>query len=245
VSGQITGTFFPHGNQDTNFVINEKLNSQFHQIKMTRRKKIISASVIALITIGLASWGPIMSNVEKPDYTVTVSKNNIEIREYSPMITASVRVSGERKEAIRKGFRLVADYIFGNNTTNTKIAMTAPVQQQENQKIDMTAPVQQQLDGGAWEISFVMPKEYSIDTLPTPSNPEVTLLELASKKFLVIKFSGRNTDSNVEEYTTQLEKFALDNFIKTVGLPKYAFYNPPWTLPFLRRNEVMLEIASQ
>ena len=210
---------------------------------MTRRKKIITASVIVLITIGLASWGPIMSNVEKPDYTVTLTEKNIEIREYSPMITASVRVSGERKEAIRKGFRLVADYIFGNNAINTKIAMTAPVEQRESQKIAMTAPVQQQRDGQSWEISFVMPKEHSIDTLPTPKNSEVTLSEIASKQFVVIKFSGRNTDSNIEEYTNQLEKFAVDNSIQTIGSPKYAFYNPPWTLPFLRRNEVMLELA--
>jgi hypothetical protein len=210
---------------------------------MTRRKKIITASVIVLITIGLASWGPIMSNVEKPDYNVTLTEKNIEIREYSPMITASVRVSGERKEAIRKGFRLVADYIFGNNAINTKIAMTAPVEQRESQKIAMTAPVQQQRDGQSWEISFVMPKEHSIDTLPTPKNSEVTLSEIASKQFVVIKFSGRNTDSNIEEYTNQLEKFAIDNSIQTIGSPKYAFYNPPWTLPFLRRNEVMLELA--
>ena len=210
---------------------------------MTRRRKIIVVSVIVLITIGLASWGPIMSNVEKPDYVVTLSKNNIEIREYKPMITASVRVSGERKEAIRKGFRLVADYIFGNNAISTKIAMTAPVEQRESQKIAMTAPVQQQLDGQSWEISFVMPKEYSINTLPTPKNSEVTLAEIASKQFVVIKFSGRNTDSNIEQYTTRLEKFAVDNSIQTIGSPKYAFYNPPWTLPFLRRNEVMLELA--
>jgi len=210
---------------------------------MTRRRKIIVVSVIVLITIGLASWGPIMSNVEKPDYVVTLSKNNIEIREYKPMITASVRVSGERKEAIRKGFRLVADYIFGNNAISTKIAMTAPVEQRESQKIAMTAPVQQQLDGQSWEISFVMPKEYSINTLPTPKNSEVTLAEIASKQFVVIKFSGRNTDSNIEDYTNQLEKFAADNSIQTIGSPKYAFYNPPWTLPFLRRNEVMLELA--
>lgn len=212
---------------------------------MTRRRKIIVVSVIVLITIGLASWGPIMSNVEKPDYVVTLSKNNIEIREYKPMITASVRVSGERKEAIRKGFRLVADYIFGNNAISTKIAMTAPVEQRESQKIAMTAPVQQQLDGQSWEISFVMPKEYSINTLPTPKNSEVTLAEIASKQFVVIKFSGRNTDSNIEQYTTRLEKFAVDNSLQTIGSPKYAFYNPPWTLPFLRRNEVMLELTPQ
>ena len=198
---------------------------------MTRRKKIITASVIVLITIGLACWGPIMSNVETPDYIVTLNEKNIEIREYSPMITASVRGSGERKEAIRKGFRLVADYIFGNNAINTKIAMTAPVQQQR--------------DGQSWEISFVMPKEHSIDTLPTPKNSEVTLSEVASKQFVVIKFSGRNTDSNIEQYTTRLEKFAFDNSLQTTGSPKYAFYNPPWTLPFLRRNEVMLELTPQ
>ncbi len=200
-------------------------------------------SIIALILIvgGLLA-GPVMSNVEKPDYKVIQTERNIEIRQYEPMIIAEVEVDGKREDAIREGFRLIADYIFGNNTVQRDIAMTAPVQQQESQKIAMTAPVQQQSTGRSWQISFVMPSKYSMETLPEPKNDRVRLKEIMTKKFVVIKFSGTNSNENVTEHENQLMKYIESNQIKIIDSPKYAFYNAPWTLPFMRRNEVMIEI---
>ena len=200
-------------------------------------------SIIALILIvgGLLA-GPVMSNVEKPDYKVIQTERNIEIRQYEPMIIAEVEVDGKREDAIREGFRLIADYIFGNNTVQRDIAMTAPVQQQESQKIAMTAPVQQQSTGRSWQISFVMPSKYSMETLPEPKNDRVRLKEIMTKKFVVIKFSGINSNENVTEHENQLMNYIEANQIKIIDSPKYAFYNAPWTLPFMRRNEVMIEI---
>ena len=200
-------------------------------------------SIIALILIvgGLLA-GPVMSNVEKPDYKVIQTERNIEIRQYEPMIIAEVEVDGKREDAIREGFRLIADYIFGNNTVKRDIAMTAPVQQQESQKIAMTAPVQQQSTGRSWQISFVMPSKYSMETLPEPKNDRVRLKEIMTKKFVVIKFSGTNSNENVTEHENQLMNYIEANQIKIIDSPKYAFYNAPWTLPFMRRNEVMIEI---
>jgi effector-binding domain-containing protein len=200
-------------------------------------------SIIALILIvgGLLA-GPVMSNVEKPDYKVIQTERNIEIRQYEPMIIAEVEVDGKREDAIREGFRLIADYIFGNNTVQRDIAMTAPVQQQESQKIAMTAPVQQQSTGRSWQISFVMPSKYSMETLPEPKNDRVRLKEIMTKKFVVIKFSGTNSNENVTEHENQLMNYIEANQIKIIDSPKYAFYNAPWTLPFMRRNEVMIEI---
>ena len=200
-------------------------------------------SIIALILIvgGLLA-GPVMSNVEKPDYKVIQTEHNIEIRQYEPMIIAEVEVDGKREDAIREGFRLIADYIFGNNTVQRDIAMTAPVQQQESQKIAMTAPVQQQSTGRSWQISFVMPSKYSMETLPEPKNDRVRLKEIMTKKFVVIKFSGTNSNENVTEHENQLMNYIEANQIKIIDSPKYAFYNAPWTLPFMRRNEVMIEI---
>ncbi len=200
-------------------------------------------SIIALILIvgGLLA-GPVMSNVEKPDYKVIQTERNIEIRQYEPMIIAEVEVDGKREDAIREGFRLIADYIFGNNTVQRDIAMTAPVQQQESQKIAMTAPVQQQSTGRSWQISFVMPSKYSMETLPEPKNDRVRLKEIMTKKYVVIKFSGTNSNENVTEHENQLMKYIESNQIKIIDSPKYAFYNAPWTLPFMRRNEVMIEI---
>ena len=207
-----------------------------------KKKWTMITSIIALILIVGVLAGPVMSNVEKPDYKVIQSEQNIEIRQYEPMIIAEVEVDGKREDAIRDGFRLLADYIFGNNTVQQVISMTAPVQQKENQKIAMTAPVQQQSMGKSWRMSFVMPSKYRLDSLPVPNNNRVRLKEILTKKFVVIEFSGTNSNENVTEHENQLMNYIEENQIKINDSPKYAFYNPPWSLPFLRRNEVMIEI---
>ena len=199
-------------------------------------------SIIALFLIVGILAGPVMSNLEKPGYKVIQTEQNIEIRQYEHMIIEEVEVDGKREDAIRDGFRLIADYIFGNNTVQRDIAMTAPVQQQESQKIAMTAPVQQQSTGRSWQISFVMPSKYSMETLPEPKNDRVHLKEILTKKFVVIEFSGTNSNENVTEHENQLMNYTEANQIKIIGSPKYAFYNAPWTLPFMRLNEVMIEI---
>ena len=205
-----------------------------------KKKWTMITSIIALILIVGVLTGPVMSNVEKPDYKVIQSEQNIEIRQYEPMIIAEVEVDGKREDAIRDGFRLIADYIFGNNTVEQNISMTAPVQQKE--KIAMTSPVQQQLAGKSWQISFVMPSEYSMESLPVPNNNRVRLKEILAKKFVVIEFSGSNSNENVIGHENQLMKYIKANQINIIGSPKYAFYNAPLTLPLLRRNEVMIEI---
>ena len=197
-------------------------------------------SIIALFLIVGVLAGPVISNVEKPDYKIIQSEQNIEIRQYEPMIIAEVEVDGKREDAIRDGFRLIADYIFGNNTVEQNISMTAPVQQKE--KIAMTSPVQQQLAGKSWQISFVMPSKYNMDSLPVPNNNRVRLKEILTKKFVVIEFSGPNSNENVIGHENQLMKYIKANQINIIGSPKYAFYNAPLTLPLLRRNEVMIEI---
>jgi len=210
-----------------------------------KKKWTMITSIIALILIVGVLAGPVMSDVEKPDYKVIQSEQNIEIRQYEPMIIAEVEVDGKREDAIGDGFRLLADYIFGNNTVQQVISMTAPVQQKENQKIEMTAPVQQQSTGKSWRMSFVMPSKYSMDSLPVPNNNRVRLKEILTKKFVVIEFSGTNSNENVIEHENQLMNYIEANQIKINGSPKYAFYNAPWTLPFMRRNEVMIEINQQ
>ena len=210
-----------------------------------KKKWTMITSIIALILIVGVLAGPVMSDVEKPDYEVIQSVQNIEIRQYEPMIIAEVEVDGKREDAIGDGFRLLADYIFGNNTVQQVISMTAPVQQKENQKIAMTAPVQQQSAGKSWRMSFVMPSKYSMDSLPVPNNNRVRLKEILTKKFIVIEFSGTNSNENVTEHENQLMNYIEANQIKINDSPKYAFYNPPWSLPFLRRNEVMIEINQQ
>ncbi len=200
------------------------------------------AAIIGIILIGAVAVGPVMSDVETPNYEVVTAESNIEVRRYDPMIIAEVQINGPREGSIGDGFRLLADYLFGNNIVQQDIAMTAPVQQQESTKIAMTAPVQQQQEDDAWQVSFVMPSEYSMDTLPTPVNDRVTLKEVPAKQFVVITFSGTNSDQNVKEHEEKLMEYIQSQNLSVTGSPKYAFYNPPWTLPPMRRNEVMIEI---
>ena len=205
----------------------------------------MTAAIIGIALIGAVAAGPIMSDVETPNYEIVESQANIEIRQYKPMIIAEVQMDGERKDAIGDGFRFLADYIFGNNAIEQNIAMTAPVQQQKSTKIAMTAPVQQQSTGDAWQVSFVMPAEYSMQTLPKPANDRVTLTEIPAKQFVAIRFSGMNSEDNLKEHEQKLMEYVKTNNLSVTGSPKYAFYNPPWTLPFMRRNEVMIEIEQQ
>ncbi|MEZ5854462.1 MAG: heme-binding protein [Hyphomicrobiaceae bacterium] len=185
-----------------------------------------------------------MSQVEQSDYQVIKTAGAIEVRKYDPMIAAEAEVKGERQAAISEGFRLIAAYIFGENKPNAKIAMTAPVQQQSKQKIAMTAPVTQQSSNGVWSVRFIMPKKWSLETLPAPTDNRVKLIPIPAKRMVAITFSGTANDDLLASKTQELKKFVADQKLAVTGEPLLAFYNPPWTLPFLRRNEVMLELAA-
>ena len=185
--------------------------------------------VVGLAALGGVLWGPIVSNVEQAKYTVAEKYGDIEIRDYAPMIVAEAETKGDQREAIQSGFRIIADYIFGNNLAAQKVAMTAPVTQQG--------------DGNTWKVRFVMPSSYRLETLPKPKNEGVKLKKVAAKRFAVIRFSGIGKGDNLDKHTEILQAFVKERKLKTLSAPTYAFFNPPWTLPFLRRNEVMVEIA--
>ena len=159
------------------------------------------------------------------------------------MIAAESEVKGERKAAIQEGFRLIAAYIFGANKPNAKIAMTAPVQQQSAQKIAMTAPVTQQTDGSSWTVRFIMPSGWTMQSLPVPNDPRVTLKPVSAKRMVAIRFSGTANDDLIQAKTDELRKYAAEHKLSTIGEPLLAFYNPPWTLPIFRRNEIMFELV--
>lgn len=184
--------------------------------------------------------------LEEPAYQVIETKGEMELRSYEPMIVAEVWVDGEKNEATSRGFRLIAEYIFGGNTSQSgaeqKIAMTAPVTiaEETSEKISMTAPVTAQKEGELWRIHFVMPSEYSMDTLPRPNNERVNLREVAAGNYAAIRFSGLTGEKKVAEKTAELIKWMEANDLQPKAEPELARYNPPWTLPFMRRNEVLI-----
>ena len=183
---------------------------------------------------------------EEPDFTLIYKEKSFEIREYAPRIIAQVKINGNFDEASSTGFRGLADFIFGNNSINNeskKISMTAPVIAEPTSKqIPMTAPVLAEEEENQWFISFVMPKEYSLQTLPKPNNSEITLTNLPKEKFAVIIFSGLVRESSYDEKIILLNNFIKKKKLKTLGSVQIARYNPPWTLPFFRRNELMIKV---
>lgn len=183
--------------------------------------------------------------IDEPSYTVLEKSGDFELRAYDPMIIAETLVSGEMDSASNQGFRLIAGYIFGKNSARSgeaeKISMTAPVTMQAvPEKIDMTTPVTTEKVGEQWRVHFVMPSEYTMDTLPVPDNPAVTLREIPGAHYAVLRFSGLVSEKKRAAKITELQEWVRERDITTAGSPELARYNPPWTLPFLRRNEVMI-----
>lgn len=182
---------------------------------------------------------------EEPSFTVSLAKGDFEVREYPALVVAEVSVTGDRKQAASDGFRLLAGYIFGGNTTKQKITMTAPVMQAgaRGEKIAMTAPVLQSGDDGNWVIRFIMPRGSTLETLPQPNNPKVHLHAIAPERMAVVRFSGLARRDALAAKTDELWGFIKANHLEANGLPSLAQYDPPWTLWFLRRNELMIPIA--
>jgi hypothetical protein len=191
--------------------------------------------------------------IEEPKYEVRTSQAHFELRHYAPTLIAQTIVDGDMDEASNKGFRLIADFIFGNNLAANseqaaKIAMTAPVTvEPQSSKIAMTAPVTIEPQLGSaqqWRVHFVMPNQYTLANIPKPKNSAVTLHELPSKYFVVHRYSGFNTVARVQEKTDEALAWAKQQSLKVVGTPQLSRYDPPWTLPMFRRNEIMVEVAA-
>ncbi|MGM8908735.1 SOUL family heme-binding protein [Psychrobacter sp. 1U1] len=190
--------------------------------------------------------------VEEPDYTILLKADNFELRRYDKQLVAQTWVTGDQNDASREGFKVLADYIFGSNTASdgksSKISMTAPVTMEpksnqdngESQKIAMTAPVSMQRDDGKWRVQFTMPSQYTIQTLPKPNNPNIEIKEVPVQNYGVIKFSGLAGTDKVAKKTEELQSWMQSQNLNIMSTPQIARYNPPWTLPFMRRNEVMI-----
>ncbi|TAA48356.1 SOUL family heme-binding protein [Corallincola spongiicola] len=182
---------------------------------------------------------------EEPKYTVLETSETFELRAYAPMIIAETLVDGQMDDASSAGFKAIANYIFGNNTAPSgkaeEISMTAPVAMAAgSENINMTAPVTMQSVDSKWRVHFVMPSEYTMATLPKPNNPAVKIRQIPPTNYAVIQFSGFTGEEKVASQTTQLLEWMKTKGITPRGTPQLARYNPPWTLPFLRRNEVMI-----
>jgi effector-binding domain-containing protein len=189
-------------------------------------------------------WGYFSSRVEQMNYIVTKKMQGYEIREYPSHIVAQANIKGTYDEALSLGFRVVAGYIFGGNTKKENISMTAPVTSQKeiSEKISMTAPVLATMQGDSHLISFGMPSSYTLETLPLPSDPRVKIVSVPAKEFAVLRFSSPRSQARSKVMESRLLGYLERDGIMHTGSPIYAGYNPPWTPPWMIRNEIMVEI---
>lgn len=204
----------------------------------------IFGGVILLLALWALGSYLTIRNLEEPTYTVIEKRDGYEIRQYEPYIQAETTVTNNNESGLNEGFRVVADYIFGNNTSQSKIAMTAPVLEGEvSEKIAMTVPV---LDGTSKTnertVAFVLPSEYTLESLPTPNNDAVRITSVAAQTVAARTFSWYGTPSRVANQKATLQTLLDRDDITTVGAPQAAFYNPPLSMPLLLRNEILIPI---
>lgn len=198
---------------------------------------------ILLCLIGLIMAAPAANAVEEPQWTLVYEDGAFSIRDYAPTVVAETHVSGERGAAINAGFRRLARFIFGGNEPNREIAMTAPVAQRpEGERIAMTAPVSQVASNEGWVVTFYMPPGSRLEDMPRPLDDSVVLREEAARRVAVLRFSGLATQSNLARHADELRQRVEGRGEVASGDVSYAFYNPPWILPWARRNEVMIAL---
>ncbi len=206
-------------------------------------KVFVVLLVLAGILFVWIVFGYFSSRVAEPAYTQVIKKHGYEIRDYSAYIEARVKVSGSYKQGQNAGFRILAGYIFGGNTSKTPVAMTAPVIEQKSQSIAMTAPViSTPTEGDTRIISFIMPAEYTIDTLPVPNDKRIEIVSVPMHKSAVLSYTWNVTDKIVAEKTAELLAQLKQDGVTIVGTPRSARYNPPWTAPFMLRNEIIVDV---
>jgi effector-binding domain-containing protein len=199
-------------------------------------------------------------SIEEAKYQVVTKDGKFEIRDYAPQILAEIVVAADLEQAGNKAFRTLFRYISGANRSRDKIAMTAPVsqesssqkiemsapvsQQPSNQKIKMTAPVGQQPAQNQWAVSFTMPASYTMETLPQPDDPKITLRQVPARRMAAVRYSGFWSEKKYQRNKKELEAWMRAKGLNIAGDPVWARYNPPFTLWFLRRNEILFPTAA-
>lgn len=207
--------------------------------QLTSAATQVAESVLGIVGIRVGT--------EEPPYDAEPLAEGLEIRRYRPRIAAETTVEAPEEQARSEGFRRVARYIFGGNTGSQKIAMTAPVSQSSSRgtKIEMTAPVSRTGDGeNGWVIRFFMPSKWTMSTLPVPDDDRVRLVEVPAETVAVLRFTGDRGQAAVAARSAELLDALRDEGIEATGEPQAWFYDPPWTVPFRRRNEVVVSIST-
>jgi hypothetical protein len=216
--------------------------------KQTARSNLptrLSLLAIALILQGCSLFG--IRSTEGAAYSVLQKQGDYELRQYESLVVASTLVDSDFDEAGKQAFGRLFNYISGDNKAGTEIAMTAPVIATENEstggeEIAMTAPVPSERLGQGWRFSFVLPAGYTLEKAPLPTDERVSLAQISSRKVASLQYSGSWNQARFDTNAELLLQWIEAQQLKPESLPRVAGYDPPWTLPFLRRNEVLVDI---
>jgi len=199
---------------------------------------VVSAAVIIMGAMDAMA-------TEEASYKVMKTSGAFELREYAPHIVAETVVEGDLEGAGSKAFRRLFRYISGDNMSRGTIAMTAPVsQEQKGEKIRMTAPVGQQRAGEKWAVSFTMPAGYTLETLPVPDDPTITLRQVPARRMAAVRYSGLWSEGSYLKHRQELESWIREGGLTVAGDPVWARYNPPFTPWFMRRNEILIPVTA-
>jgi hypothetical protein len=213
----------------------------------TSLSRSLAAAFIILLQTGCSLVG--IRSTAEPNYSVQQSEDRFEVREYETLVVAETLVDASFEDAGNIAFRRLFGYISGDNAAASEIDMTAPVMaldenRSDGEEISMTAPVTGQQTPRGWRYAFVLPSEYTLASAPVPINSEVSLKQVPARKVAVVRYSGSRSKAAYQENLKLLQQWMRQNGLEADSLPRLAGYDPPWTLPFLRRNEVMIDIKS-
>lgn len=187
---------------------------------------------------------------EEPNFQILQETEDYELRRYEPYRVAEVEVRGAFEGVGSEAFKILAGYIFGDNQGETKIEMTAPVNQRpvetKGLRLEMTAPVTQRPEGATpdtYIISFVMPTRFTLETLPRPNNPRIVLREEPARRIAARRYAGSWSEDRYRDEERRLLEALRRDGLQPNGTPIYARYNSPFSLPMLRRNEILVPLA--
>jgi len=205
------------------------------------RSRLVAALVVGASTLtGMELLG---APIETPAWEVVADYDGWEVRRYASKLEAQVTVQGgSYREAVNRGFRVLAKFIFGANHGAESVAMTAPVSASRSTKIAMTAPVGASTTPDGWTVTFTMPSEFTAETLPSPDDPNIRIVEVPGGTWAARQFAGR-AERLHEEVTASLEAAVLEAGLTPAGPTEVAQYNPPWTPGPFRRNEILLPLV--
>ena len=195
----------------------------------SRRAGIVAGGVSAL-GLGVGRWQYERTFNDEPDYTVEDRIGELEIRRYDAHVEAETMIAeADTRTAIERGFRILSKYIFGDNAMREKLRMTTPVTSKDVE--------------GDTRIAFVMPVSRTASSLPDPTDDRIEIVEVPARRVAVLAFRGKRSNKLIDRKCAELRRLVSEAGLAPRGEPTYAGFDPPWTLPLLRRNEVWIEIA--